>query len=61
MNKRYFTDVLFVCVLVLASLICYAAGGFASGLAGGLAFAATAVLYALCKISGVQGLDSFHG
>ena len=37
-------------VLVFAGLICYAAAGLASGLAGGLAFTATAVLRALAEV-----------
>ena len=46
---------------LLALLVSNAAGGFASGLAGGLAFAATAVLCALFQISGLNRLNSLHG
>ena len=47
-------------VLVLALLICNAARGLASRLAGGLALAAAAVLYGLCDILGFNSIDSFH-
>lgn len=47
--------------LFFARLICYTAGCFASGLAGCLAFAAAAVLYALVQIAGRDGFDSAHG
>ena len=53
----------YVCNLlagILALLVCNAAAGLASGLAGSLALAATAVLGALAKIAGVDGLDMFH-
>ena len=53
---------LFCClsVLVFAVLIDHAAGGLASGLAGGLALAATAILYGVLNILGFNGLNSFH-
>ena len=44
----------------LALLICDAAAGLASRLAGSLAFAATAILRALTQIAGLDGLDVFH-
>jgi len=47
--------------LVLAGLVGNTAAGLAGGLTGSLALAATAVLGALAKVSGVQGLNSFHG
>ena len=46
--------------LVFASLICNSAAGFASRLAGSLAFAAAAVLGALAKVLGLQGLNVVH-
>ncbi len=46
--------------LLLASLICNAAGGLASRLAGGLALAAAAGLDGLLKITGVDSNDSLH-
>ena len=47
--------------LILALLISYAAAGLASRLARGLAFAASAVLCAVAKVSCFNGLDMFHG
>ena len=44
----------------LALLVCNAAAGLASRLAGGLAFAAAAALSALNEITGTNGLDVFH-
>ena len=44
----------------LALLICDTAAGLASGLAGSLAFAATAILRALTQIAGLDGLDMLH-
>ena len=46
---------------LFALLVCDAAGCLASRLAGGLAFAAAAVLYALCEVTGFEGTDSLHG
>ena len=46
--------------LFLALLICDAAAGLASGLAGSLAFAATAILRALTQIAGFDGQNVFH-
>ena len=46
--------------LVLALLISYAAAGLASRLARGLAFAASAVLCAVAKVSCFNGLNMFH-
>lgn len=51
---------LFGSLFVLARLICYAAACFASGLAGCLAFAATAVFSALAEVSCLKSCDSFH-
>ena len=45
---------------VFALLVCYAAACFASGLAGSLAFAATAVLSAFAKVTRFESLYSFH-
>ena len=47
-------------LLVLALLICNAAAGLASRLAGGLALAATALNSAVAQVTGLQSLDSFH-
>ena len=47
-------------LLALALLISDAAAGLASRLARGLAFAASAVLCAVAKVSGFNGLDVFH-
>ena len=46
--------------LVLALLISYATAGLASRLARGLAFAASAVLCAVAKVSCFNGLNMFH-
>jgi hypothetical protein len=45
---------------VLALLICNAAAGLASRLAGSLAFAATAVLCALAKVARFDRFDMLH-
>jgi cytochrome c oxidase assembly protein Cox11 len=45
---------------VFALLVSNTAGSLASRLAGGLAFAAAAVLYALCEVTGFKGTDSLH-
>ena len=45
---------------VLTFLVCNAAAGLASRLAGGLALAAAAVLCAVAQITGFDGLDMFH-
>ena len=45
----------------LALLVGNAAAGLAGGLAGGLAFAAAAVLGAVTQVTGLDGLDVFHG
>jgi hypothetical protein len=50
-----------VLFLVLASLVGNAAAGLASGLAGSLALAAAAVLGALAQVTGLNGLNVFHG
>ena len=50
--------VVFACVLAL--LICDAAAGFASGLAGCLAFAAAAVFRAVTQIACFDCLDMLH-
>ena len=46
--------------LLLALLVGDAAAGLASGLAGGLALAAAAVLGAVAKVAGLDGLDMGH-
>ena len=46
--------------VVFALLVCNTAGGLASGLAGGLALAATTVVYALSEITGLDSLNSLH-
>jgi hypothetical protein len=51
---------LLVFALVFAILICNAAACFASGLARGLAFAATAILCALAKVTGLDSLNVLH-
>ena len=66
MNKRhFFTENLLhrklLLVLVFALLVCNTAGCLASRLAGCLAFAAAAVLYALCQVTCCKCLDSLHG
>jgi len=45
---------------VLTLLICNAAAGLASRLAGGLALAAAAVLSAVAQVASLDGLDMFH-
>ena len=45
---------------VFALLVCDAAAGLASGLARGLALAATAVLCTFAKVASLNGLDMFH-
>ena len=47
-------------LFVLASLVGDAAAGLASRLAGSLALAAAALLSALAKITGLDGLDMLH-
>jgi hypothetical protein len=47
-------------VLILALLICNAARGLASRLAGGLALAAATVLCGLCNILSLNSIDSLH-
>ena len=51
----------YVQLLLLALLIGDTAAGLASGLAGSLAFAATAILCAFAQITGFDGLNVFHG
>mgnify|MGYP006974415236 CR=1 FL=1 len=45
---------------VLTLLVCNAAAGLASRLAGSLALAAAAVLCAVAQITGLDRLDMFH-
>ena len=45
----------------LALLVCNAAAGLASRLAGGLALTTTAVLSAVAQVASLDGLDMFHG
>ena len=47
-------------ILVFALLVSNTAGSLARGLAGGLAFAAAAVLYALNEVTGSEGTNSLH-
>lgn len=56
----FLLQALLVFALVFAILICNATAGFASGLARGLAFATTAVLCALAKVTGFNGINVFH-
>ena len=44
----------------LALLVCDAAAGLASGLAGSLALAATAVLCAFAKVTSFKSFDMLH-
>ena len=48
-------------LLVLAGLVGDAAAGLAGGLARGLALAAAAVGSAFAQVTGLDGLDVFHG
>jgi len=59
-RQAFLLQNLFLSVLVFASLICNTAAGLASGLAGSLAFAATAVLCAFAKVTSFDCLDMFH-
>ena len=52
-------DLLFL-ARFFAILVCNATAGLASGLARGLAFAATAVLCALAKVTRLDGFDMLH-
>ena len=56
-----FSQKISLLILVLALLVCDAAAGLASRLAGGLALAAAAVLGALAQIAGFDGLNMLHG
>jgi hypothetical protein len=57
----YFSSFLFIVArCFFALLIGYAAGGLASRLAGGLAFAAAAVFHALLEVARLDGDNSFH-
>ena len=56
--RRHFYFMQLLALGALALLVCDAAAGLASGLARGLALAATALLFA--KILGLNGLDVFH-
>ena len=55
-----FREQLLAFLLGLALLVSNAAAGLASRLAGGLAFAASAVLCALAKILGFDSLNVLH-
>ena len=44
----------------LALLVCNAAAGLASGLAGSLALTAATVLCAVAQVAGLDGLDMLH-
>ena len=52
--------ILFSVRLAFALLVCNTAAGLASGLAGSLALAATAILCALAKILGFNSLNMLH-
>ena len=52
---------LLVLLSVLALLICDTTAGLASRLAGSLALTTAAILGALAQITGLDGLDVFHG
>lgn len=54
------SSIWFILLAVLALLVCNRAGGLASGLAGSLALAATAVCRRLLERSGSQSLNVFH-
>ena len=63
MNKRHFSEKRgqnLLLVLVFALLVSNTARGLASRLAGCLAFAAAAVLNALCQVTSSKCLDSLH-
>ena len=51
---------LFAFLFVFALLVSDAAAGLASRLAGGLAFAASAVLGAFAEVTSIEGLDMLH-
>ena len=59
MLRRLILGKLLICLGVLALLVCNTAAGLASGLARGLALAATAVLGA--EVLGLNGFDMLHG
>jgi hypothetical protein len=60
MPPRGWQFFLLVFAFSLALLIRNTAAGFTSRLAGGLAFAASAILCAFAKISGFNSFDMFH-
>ncbi len=55
-----FNSFLFAFLVAFALLVSDAARGLASRLAGGLAFAAAAVLCAFAKVTSFDGFDMFH-
>ncbi len=57
---RHFPTNLFFFSFVFALLVSDAAAGLACGLAGGLAFAASAVLCAFAEVTGFDSFDMFH-
>jgi len=57
-DHLFFDQALALCAFT-ANLIAYRAGGFASGLAGCLAFAATTGCDGFCQIFFIDGLDVF--
>ena len=59
MRRHCFSVILFL-VRLFALLVCNAAAGFAGRLAGSLALAAAAVLCALAKVAGLDGIYVFH-
>ena len=60
-RSRFFQKCFLLAFLFgFALLICNAAAGLASRLAGSLAFAATAVLCAVAKVARLDGFDMLH-
>jgi hypothetical protein len=47
-------------LILLADLVCYGTGGFASGLAGCLTFAAPDLLVLVFEVTRKDGFDMFH-
>ena len=61
LTRQRFTEFWKLLLFVFALLVSNAARGLASGLAGSLAFAATAVFNSLLDIFGFNSFDSLHG
>ena len=60
-DRRHVLQQLFAVLCAFALLVSDTAAGLASGLAGSLALAATAVLCALAQVASFDGLNVFHG